>query len=66
MILEKNGVRGKTCPSCDTWKPLEEFPRDSSKGESQGGRHCRCKECHKRDYQKLQIVTRQLRQLVAT
>ncbi|WP_157627883.1 hypothetical protein [Thermodesulfatator autotrophicus] len=47
MIEERDGKEGKMCPTCREWKPLEEFPRDRTKGESQGYRHCRCKECHK-------------------
>lgn len=46
-IIDKNGVKGKVCSTCDTWKPLDDFPKDPSHGPSQGGRHCRCKECHR-------------------
>jgi len=47
-IIIKNGLEGKVCSTCRVWKPLIEFPLDSSHGPSQGGRHCRCKECHRR------------------
>lgn len=46
-IIIKNGIKGKECSICHIWKPLEEFPTDPTHGPSQGGRHCRCKECHR-------------------
>lgn len=46
MAIEiRNGLEGKVCSSCRVWKPLDDFPRDKSKGDTQGGRHCKCKEC---------------------
>ncbi len=33
---------------CRVWKPLDAFYRDGSHGSTQGGRHCRCKECYKK------------------
>jgi hypothetical protein len=48
MAIERyNGVEGKICSTCDEWKPLEDFPTDPTHGPSQGGRHCRCKACHR-------------------
>jgi len=41
------GIEGKHCSTCGAWKPLTDFYRDSSHPPSQGGRHCRCKECYK-------------------
>ena len=46
-IIVKNGIEGKRCSKCHQWKALEEFPTDPTHGPSQGGRHCRCKECHR-------------------
>ena len=46
-IIEKNGVKGKTCPTCRSWKSLDAFPIDPAKGVTQGGRHCRCRACHR-------------------
>ena len=46
-IIKKNGIDGKACSTCEKWKPLNEFPTDHTKGQSQGGRHCRCRECHR-------------------
>lgn len=46
-IIIKNGIKGKVCSTCRKWKPLDEFPTDPTHGDSQGGRHCRCKECHR-------------------
>lgn len=46
-ISTKNGVEGKVCSHCSKWKELYKFPNDASKGTSQGGKHCVCKECHK-------------------
>ena len=46
-IVKKNEVEGKICSTCDNWKPLNDFPTDSTHGPSQGGRHCRCRECHR-------------------
>lgn len=45
-IIIKNGIKGKVCSTCKKWKPLSEYHRDSSHGDSQGGRHCRCKSCY--------------------
>ena len=47
MIVIKNGIEGKACSTCRKWKALEQFPSDSTHGPSQGGRHCRCRECHR-------------------
>lgn len=46
-IKTKNGIDGKVCSNCGEWKSLNEFPNDSSKGETQGGKHCVCKQCHR-------------------
>ena len=45
MLKTINGVQGKVCSTCKEWKPLGEFPTDPTHRPSQGGRHCRCKEC---------------------
>ncbi len=52
-ILIKNGVKGKVCSSCKTWKPLTDYYKDASHGPTQGGRHCRCKACYKAGRKKL-------------
>jgi hypothetical protein len=44
-VTLRNGIPGKICPHCDLWKPLVEFPSDSTNGASQGFAHCRCKAC---------------------
>ena len=49
-IVTKNGVDGKVCSTCRHWKPLDDFPRDQTHGPLQGGRHCRCKACHRTAY----------------
>jgi hypothetical protein len=46
-IVIKNGVRGKRCSTCKRWKPLSDFPPDPTHGPTQGGRHCRYRECHR-------------------
>lgn len=46
-IVIKHGIKGKVCSTCRKWKPLDDFPTDPTHGASQGGRHCRCKECHR-------------------
>jgi hypothetical protein len=43
----REGIIGKVCSTCRTWKPLGEFPPDRTHGASQGGRHCRCRACHR-------------------
>lgn len=44
----ENGIAGKVCGGCRTWKQLSDFPHDRTKGSSEGFRHCRCKACHAR------------------
>ena len=46
-IIVKNGIEGKKCSTCHERKVLNEFPTDPTHGPLQGGRHCRCKECHR-------------------
>ena len=46
-VIVKRGVEGKICSTCDAWKPLSDFPAHRTHGPSQGGRHCRCLECHR-------------------
>jgi len=48
MLKTRDGIAGKVCSTCKAWKPLEQFPTDPTHPPSQGGRHCRCKECHRR------------------
>ncbi len=59
MIHLKNGILGKVCSTCHEWKSLDEFPTDPTHASSQG-RHCRCRDCHKkfarRRRQKLALV----------
>lgn len=43
-VVIKNGVEGKICNGCKTWKPLEAYGRDS-KGIKK--RRARCKDCYK-------------------
>src|ERR1051326_9063933 len=48
MALEiRNGITGKVCSRCRTWKALHEYPTDRTHGPTQGGRHCRCRACHR-------------------
>jgi hypothetical protein len=47
MLETRNRVQGKVCSGCRKWKPLDDFPADATHPPSQGGKHCRCKECHK-------------------
>ena len=48
MIIKRNGIEGKKCSTCHKWKPLTEFPNDRTHSiEYQGGKHCRCKSCHR-------------------
>lgn len=51
-IIINNGCEGKLCSTCKKWKPLEDFSRDRTHGSLQGGRHCRCKKCHRDVYRK--------------
>ena len=46
-IVIKKGVKGKVCSTCRKWKQLDDFPTDRTHCSTQGGRHCRCKECHR-------------------
>lgn len=46
-IITKNGKEGKICSTCHLWKSLDEFPSDPSHGVLQGGKHCRCRQCHR-------------------
>ncbi|MBZ5678572.1 MAG: hypothetical protein LAO24_00555 [Acidobacteriia bacterium] len=48
MLEARNGIRGKVCSTCRLWKPLDAFSTDPTHPASQGGRHCRCKECHRK------------------
>jgi hypothetical protein len=48
-VTIQDGVPGKRCATCHHWKPLTDFPSDPTKGESQGARHCRCRECHSQE-----------------
>jgi hypothetical protein len=65
-VINKNGVSGKVCSSCDTWKPLEEFsPGGKSHGSSQGGRHCQCKSCNALAHQRQRALLSRARQFVA-
>ena len=47
VVETRNGVPGKVCSTCGKWKSLDDFPTDPRHPPSQGGRHCRCKECHR-------------------
>ena len=49
-VIQRHGVDGKVCSTCQTWKPLTDYYPDQSKRESQGFRHCRCKACHSAAY----------------
>lgn len=49
-VITKSGVHGKIFSTCKRWKPLEEFPTDPTHGKTPGGRHCRCKSCHRIAY----------------
>lgn len=47
-IVLRAGVKGKVCSTCRSWKPLSDYYPDRTHGPTQGGRHCRCKDCHSR------------------
>lgn len=65
MVETRNGIRGKVCSTCRTWKPLDDFPTDPIHRASQGGRHCRCKECHKNAASQHRAVTRRIKNALA-
>src|SRR5260370_41189925 len=48
MLEIRNGIQGKVCSTCKQWKPLDAFPTDPTHPPTQGGRHCRCRECHRK------------------
>src|SRR6266849_3384491 len=58
MLQERNGVQGKVCSTCKKWKTLDAFPTDPTHPPSQGGRHCRCKECHRKIAEKKRAASR--------
>lgn len=43
-IVVRDGIEGKVCNGCKTWKPLDFFGRDS---KGIGQRRARCKDCMK-------------------
>jgi hypothetical protein len=43
-LSEQDGVVGKECTKCDTWKPLEQF---NTKSNGLGKKSSRCKSCDK-------------------
>jgi hypothetical protein len=50
-----NGITQKLCSCCKKWKPLSAFsPGGRNKSDSEGGKHCECRECnaarHRRRY----------------
>lgn len=55
-LIEIDGIIGKTCTECTTWKPLEEFYKRKT---GVGGREAKCNVCkreqskekHKRFYE---------------
>jgi hypothetical protein len=47
-LEHRNGVAGKPCTKCETWKPLELFAR---RKDGLGGRNSHCKKC-KNDYKR--------------
>jgi hypothetical protein len=65
MVETRNGIRGKVCSTCRKWKPLDDFPTDPTHQPSQGGRHCRCKECHKNAASKHRAVARRIKNALA-
>ena len=44
-IIKKDGIEGKECSCCRTWKPLDDYYDNAGHPPSQGGKHCTCKEC---------------------
>ncbi len=48
-IVIRNGIEGKICNGCKTWKPLDEYGRDS-KGIA--SRRARCRDCYRKSNKK--------------
>jgi hypothetical protein len=61
MIDRRNGVDGKICSTCRQWKPLSAYHDDRTSPPSQGGKHCRCKECHEKDAAKRRARSREIK-----
>src|ERR1700676_503056 len=60
MLETQNGIRGKVCSTCKQWKALDAFPTDPTHPPTQGGRHCRCKECHRKIAAKKRAAARRI------
>ena len=60
MLETRNGTQGKVCSTCNQWTPLDLFPTDPTHPPSQGGRHCRCKECHRKRAAKKRLLGRKI------
>lgn len=45
MAKKNNVLKGKVCGKCGRWKPLSEYYNEFNKGESQGQKQNRCKDC---------------------
>ena len=65
MFETRNGVKGKVCSGCRKWKPLDDFPTDPTHPPSQGGKHCRCKECHRSAAATRRALSRKVRAALA-
>jgi hypothetical protein len=65
MLETRNGIQGKVCSTCRVWKPLDAFPPDSSHPPSQGGRHCRCRECHRKIAAKKRLGATRIRAAIS-
>src|SRR5581483_1959284 len=60
MVEIRNGIQGKVCSTCKQWKLLDAFPTDPTHPLSQGGRHCRCKNCHRKRAAERRSVARNM------
>jgi hypothetical protein len=65
MLKIRDGVEGKICSGCREWKPLDDFPADPTHPPSQGGKHCRCKECHRNAAATRRALSRQVKVALA-
>ncbi len=65
MLETRNGIRGKVCSTCKQWKALADFPTDPTHPPTQGGRHCRCKECHRKTAAKKTAAARKIGSVIS-
>ena len=63
-VVVEDGIEKKRCNGCGQMKPLTDFSPDRTKGQSQGHRHCRCKQCKSEDARQRYRTERRVRQLL--